>query len=72
MPRYTKTRLDANRGAHPNNGFIGWDSLDEESSEASKREDLFLEMNVRDRSIFSSLNSGQAIHRDDHEYLREY
>lgn len=63
MAKFTKT--------DDNGAFIGWDSLTEESSEATYAEDLFLPMPEADRAIFAAMGRDSRKIVNDSEYFRE-
>lgn len=60
MTRYTKTDIVTARACPNGVGtFVGWDALDEMSSEATRAEDLGLPVDAQDAAIFRALASGQ-------------
>lgn len=71
MTRYTKTDTASARACPNGVGtFIGWDSLDELSSEATRAEDLELPVDDEDAAIFRALASGQKREVGPFSYFR--
>lgn len=73
MSRYTRTDT-ASKRACPNGvgTFIGWDTLDGVSEEATLVEGLGLAMTADDVAVFSTMASGEERTVGDATYFRQF